>query len=163
VTGDAEAHEVTRTRIDAHEGKNPEKYVADSELIGVIGEQFFARTFGLPLDKRGLPRGDGGRDFIVQFPGRILTIDVKCARKPLYLFIKEKDIDTCADILVLCALDEPRVGPAQPRLVGWETRGMMSLMPVGTFGHPCPNHFRAASELRPICQLANLLGMRSAP
>ena len=176
-TDDPEVKEVARIRDGAHPDNPIDKQGGDGDqcqLFGVTGEQHFARTFGLPLDKRALPAGDGCADFTILFEiafgrrERIVTIDVKAAQSAIYLFIKEPDIARCADILVLCALDGPKPKKDEPpptrtpRLIGWETKSMMQLMPVADFGYG-RNFYRAAAELRPISQLANILATRKAP
>lgn len=165
--------DVARIRKDAHKGGvNPidaEGCDGDTcNLYGVTAEAYFARCFSLPMDRRALPEGDGGRDFVVSYPNGTLTIDVKGAVYPSYLFIREDKIGRCADILVLVALDGPKQEKNKPpvvrtpRLVGWETRDMMLPMPVADFGFG-RNYYRAAAELRPISQLVNFLAARTGP
>ena len=175
---DPEAIEVARIRDGAHPG-NPIDDAGDDgakcQLLGATGEVLFARTCGLPVDKRALPGGDGGVDFVAEFltthgrGTRVVTIDVKSAQAALFLFIKEPDIVRCADILVLCALDGPKATEKNPnplrtpRLVGWEHKAVMQLMPVADFGHGQRNYYRAASELRPMSQLSAILALRHKP
>jgi hypothetical protein len=123
--------------------------------IGVAGEEEFAKVMGLSMDKRGLPRGDGGRDFEVQMPAGLLTIDVKTYQKPGHILIKEWDIERCADILVLCGWKPGNV----VTLIGWDTFYAIERSPVKDFGYG-RNFARHAKYLRPIVDLREILSHR---
>lgn len=155
--------EIARARFDCKDGRNSNCNPTDdpyhSDRIGVLGEVAFAKAYGFAIDPRPKPQGDGGVDFVFTINGRPITIDVKTALIPRYLLVQKQSMGQCADILVLQEFDRGVV-----RAIGWETRSVMAVMPTIVFnaGTP-PAHFRAASELRPMGQLANLLAMRGGP
>lgn len=155
--------ELSRARRSAHPNGTKRMYDDDpnyEDRIGLAGELHFARAFGFKIDERILPKGDGRIDFSVRLPNRKerLTIDVKTS--PHYdtvLFVKPREIKQGADIFVLCRYFHGHV-----KMLGWETRAVMSLMPVGCFSKEkgINSHWRAHEQLRRMDQLAELLAMR---
>ncbi len=120
--------------------------------MGIKAEVAFGQLVGLDPDYTLKPKGDGGIDFTTTLGGRTVTIDVKGARTPIYLFLKEKDAHQAADIMVLA-----RVTGDEVWFLGWEHKSIMLAMPVRDFGYGIRNYFRHYSELRPIWQLVKLL------
>jgi hypothetical protein len=122
----------------------------DYELLGLLGEEAFARAFGLTSRSLDiLPNGDGRWDFAEAF---MLTIDVKAAERPLNL-LREVD-KPHADILVLAGVNlEKRT----VRLIGWEYDAVMVRCPSKDFGHGIINHYKRAEDLRPMAQLEQRL------
>ena len=119
------------------------------DTIGVAGETTFARRYGLEVDERILPDGDGHIDFIVKINNLDISIDVKTAQRAYNLLIKEWEIKECADILVLAEYDDGVV-----KLLGWETKEVMRLMPTKVFSSLGINNFyRHNSRLRPMMHL----------
>jgi hypothetical protein len=158
---EAEAQALGARRNLSHQGAGTPRFYADADeenRIGAAGEYAFARSFGLVVDEVSHPEGDGGCDFRVPMAGRELRIDVKTCRKPVYLLVKKADLSRKgADVYVLAHFDRDHVV-----FVGWETWGVMALMPVADFGYGITSHYRAREELRPMSQLVNLLAMRGA-
>jgi hypothetical protein len=134
----------------------------EKSLQGVIGELHFARCFGLAYTWARAAqqyRGDGGIDFTVPLLTRAkpLTIDVKIARKPDYLFIKKQDIGRGAEVLVLLKYDDEK----GPSFIGWDWRSVMKRMPIyhvkkfNTY-----NYARRAIDLLYMDELCELLAYR---
>lgn len=117
------------------------------ELIGLIGEAEFARVFKQPLDLNRRPNGDSRVDFVVPFR---VKVDVKTARKPLYL-IEEEGKVTC-DVYVLAQyFDEGQTAG----LLGWEKGEVLARAPVRDFGKGILNHYIPRENLRPVSDLLN--------
>ena len=154
------ATELGKQRNGAHPTGTPRLYDDPNveNVIGVRGEFAFARAFALHIDEQIRPAGDNGVDFRVTIAGREITIDVKTAQRAPYLLVKEHDIGRCADWIVLACFDRGAVS-----FIGWETRAVMSLMPVASFGAGIRSHFRARDQLRPMGQLVDLMALRDTP
>ncbi len=154
-----QAQELGARRNLAHDGIGSPRFFADPDeenRIGAAGEYAFARSFGLEVDPQSHPEGDGGSDFRVPIAQRVVRIDVKTCRKPVYLLVKKGDLSRGgADIYVLGHYDRDHVV-----FVGWETAGVMGLMPTADFGYGITSHYRPREELRPMAQLVNLLALR---
>ena len=91
----------------------------------------------------------------MRIAGQPLSIDVKTYQRPYHLLVKVDEMPTCAYLLVLCHFDYGMVS-----ILGWETRGIMSMMPTREFVPGIRSHYRLREQLRPIRQLADLLAMR---
>lgn len=116
------------------------------DRIGAAGELAFGKLVGVDVDARTLPSGDGGVDFVVSW---YVTIDVKTARVPAYLLVKEADIDRPVDIYVLARyIDDETV-----EFLGWQTRSVMKRQPVRDFGYGIRSHYMAQEHLRPMSEL----------
>lgn len=155
----AEAKALGEARQGAHVKNGSPRFFDDpneEDTIGVVAELAFAQRFGLEVDRNLYENGDGQSDFKVVISNRLLTIDVKGARKPYNLLIKEKDINVCADIVVLARIE----GSNNVSLLGWEHKSIMKLMPVKDFGFGIRNYYRHHTQLRSMSQLACLLNMR---
>ena len=158
------ALEIANARIASHKNHESSRYCGDPlelSYVGALGELVFARAFGIPFDVKAATEqvsGDGGIDFIVWLKGRRVTINVKTARgNGTHLTIKPAELKTCADILVLARWNNDIV-----TLVGWETKGIMSLSEEVDLGYGIPTLARQPDMLRPICQLADLLAKRES-
>ena len=156
VTGAVLAN-IAKTRANGHEGND--RFFADphaEELIGVKAEYAFETLTGLPMDRTQRPGGDDGCDHGFVMNGRLWRIDVKAARNPHYLLLKQKDAQRDgAEILVLAKVDGDLV-----EFLGWETRKTMLDMPVRDFGYGIRSQYRASSALRPMGQL--ITGIKKA-
>lgn len=119
----------------------------DYELIGLIGEAEFARTYRQPLDLSGRSRGDGGIDFMVPLA---YTVDVKTFRNPLHLIEKQGRI--VADIYVLADYSDKT---RKATLLKWEWGRVLRQAPVRDFGHGILNHYIACERLRPMSELTH--------
>lgn len=119
------------------------------DTIGVAGEAAFAQKYSLSLDESIRPDGDGHVDFVTP----IGTIDVKTARKPFNLLIKEWEIERSADIIVLAKFNSVQ----DIVFLGWATRQEMATMPIKDFGYGIRNYYRHASSLRPMSELDTML------
>lgn len=131
------------------------KNKSEENIIGVKGEMAFAKIFGLEMDEEVRPDGDKSVDFVLQYPARDLTIDVKTARKPIYLFLKKKDAPTAADILVLAGIVDNTV-----KFIGWEKRSIITAAPTKDFGYGIVNYYKHNTELRPMETLDELLKLK---
>jgi len=103
----------------------------DAAIVGVCGEMYVARMLGLPYTWAASAlqvAGDGGVDFSVPLIGRPkpLTLDVKTARTPKWLFIPRDKIERGAEALVLCKYTDE----AGPTFVGWDWRSVMRKMGI---------------------------------
>ena len=164
MTGEPDPVALGTMRNAAHgNGGTPRLYPEDparENIVGAIGEVWFARLYGLKVNEENMPEGDGGIDFVVNLNGRDVAIDVKCAqRRPPYLLVKESHLHKhpAADFYVLGMLDRGQV-----TFVGWETRGIMALMPTGVFNSDVEkSYFRRAESLRPMQQLTELFSLRT--
>ena len=157
---EAEINAIAKARTAAHVGQTSGEFYCDADIgqhCGVAGEMAFAIWTGLPMDRSISPAGDGGKDFNININGRWVSLDVKTARKPYNLPVKEKDIKRTADILVLAGHI-----PGLVTLYGWDTRGIVALMGLRDLGSGVLNFCRPREELRPMWQLMNLLARRAA-
>lgn len=148
-----ELREIAKERHRAHaHQKSSTPMSPDYSLIGLMGEEAFARKFGYKDEHlRILPAGDGRVDFY----SKIGTIDVKAARYPKYLFRQANK--KYADILVLC-----RAIPEQGKvwLIGWEWDYVMVEQPVHDFSNVgIDTHYLLASHLLPMHQLRWMIDM----
>ena len=114
---------------------------------GIIAELGFAQIFGLKVDLNEYVHGDGGVDFRV---GGV-SIDVKGADKPVFLFLKEKSANMCADILVLAKVENYDVW-----LIGWTIRKVILAQPIKDFKKGIMNYYLHNSKLRTMEQLKEL-------
>ena len=156
-TGDKltnESHSLGIARQNAHPN-GTQRYYEDpnkEDIIGMAGELAFGKRYGLNVDKSIRPNGDGHVDFrVVMNNGNTFTIDIKTAIKAYNLFIKEREINVCATVLVLAQYD-----PANEEVsfLGWRTKGFMKTMPKKVFSwlnimnYYCPqNQLRSMEEL----------------
>ena len=115
------------------------------ELVGLAGEAEFATAYGLPLNLRRKPGGDGGVDFIIPLA---FTVDVKCFRNPENLIQEEGKV--VADIYVLAEYsDDDR----RAVLLGWEYGANLARAPVRDFGRGIVNHHIHRDKLRRMGEL----------
>jgi hypothetical protein len=146
-------------RQNAHAHNSTERLFADpyqENNLGVAAELAFAEWSGLQPDLAARPNGDGLKDFQFCIAGQTLTIDVKAARMPIYLLLKQSKARKASDILVLAGVD---IEAGRVWFMGWEHKRVMLISPLKTFGlHVC--HYRPNKELRPMRQLRNLLAGR---
>jgi hypothetical protein len=150
-----EAEKLGSERQGVHSKTGTPRFFDDpntEDVLGAKAELAFENMTGLKVDRRLLESGDCNKDFEVTINGTKLYIDVKGARRPVYLFVKEKDIQICADILVLAKVENDEVW-----WLGWEHKSIMRLMPKKDFGYKITNYYRHYSLLRPIWQLTNLI------
>jgi hypothetical protein len=132
-------------RQNIHKGHSTPRFFNNpyiEDIIGVAGETQFGKEFNLPVDESIKAEGDKGYDFKY----KTLTIDVKTARKPIHLLLKEKDKDKCADILVLAKYNIDN----SVTLIGWCTRNMILSTPTRDFGYGIINFYLHHSALFPI-------------
>ena len=103
---------LAKKRAKAHTTNRSQRFYADKEQEendGAKGEYAFSDATGYPVDENPYLHGDGHIDFTVNFREKMVTVDVKAARKPVYLFVKEKDIDVCSTVTVsVHAIRTPR-------------------------------------------------------
>lgn len=147
-------------RQSAHQNNSTVRFFDDpnaENVLGMAAEIAFARFSGLCENVELCEHGDGLVDFSFEVGGKRLTIDVKAARTPTYLFLKSKDAARAADILVLARVDGDEVW-----FLGWEHKSMMLVSPQKDFGYGIVNHYRHYSQLRPMLQLKELIDQSRA-
>lgn len=150
-----DAERLGKARQQIHRNNSTERFFDDpntEDICGVMGEMAFSVYSGLPVDTNLYEHGDGKKDFEFTLGGRKLSIDVKAARKPYNLLVKEKDAKDCADILILAGISGDDVS-----LIGWEHKSLMVLSPVKEFGYGIRNHYRGRKRLREMEQLKDLI------
>lgn len=148
-----------RARQGAHVHNTTERFFKDEtqeNRVGVTVELAFSQLTGLSPNLETLPHGDGNIDFAFQVRGRTLTVDVKGAANPKYLFLKAACARQAADILVLAHVDGQDV-----TFIGWEHKSLMLLMPRRDFGYGIVNFYRPRKQLRPVYQLTELIQLGS--
>ena len=142
-------YEVAQERMALHRSHRTNRPLSKDYLfIGLLGEWVFAKRFGLKMDLVTRPGGDGHVDFVT----KLGTVDVKTARKPSYLFREQGK--QMADILVLARYDQKKVTAV---LRGWEYDTVMVSCSFRDFGRGVLNHYKRASDLRPMTELYHLL------
>jgi len=116
----------------------------------------FSKLSGLSVDRQLRKNGDKGIDFMIPFGNstKLVSLDVKGARKALHLLVKDYEIQRCADILVLASVNGNIVS-----LLGWEHKCVMERMPKRRFGYELLNYYRRFELLRPMCQLTGMMKM----
>lgn len=147
----SELEEASKRRRAVHRGQESTRRLSDDyDLIGMLGEEAFAWAFGLGARHLELlPGGDGRVDFTLPL---YTTVDVKTYEKP-YNLLREAG-KPHAEILVLAGFDRER---KSVRLIGWEYDRVMQACPTRDFGYGVTNHYKAASELRPMRELKGRL------
>ena len=146
-------------RQSAHPQGTPRYYKDPNteDTIGVAGELAFAKMYKLEIDDSIRPEGDAHVDFKVKINDSEVTIDVKTAQKAYNLLIKEWEIEDCANILVLAKYKSNE----EIEFLGWETKDVMRIMPKKVFSSlGIKNYYRHWNQLRPMCQLDELLGKK---
>jgi len=147
-------------RQSAHPNGTP-RYYSDpnvEDIIGVAGEQAFANRYGIKIDESIRPDGDNHIDFKLQyvdgFDVKQLTIDVKTAKKPFNLLIKDWEIDKCADILILAKYNDDK----SVELLGWEYKSIMKKQPTKVFSSlGINNYYKSREQLRPMSELDKIM------
>lgn len=140
-------------RSGIHDGQSSRRALSENyEVLGLLGEDAFARAFGLGDDHLELkPGGDGRVDFVLPCG----TVDVKTADKPYYL-LRERGVRT-AEILVLAGWNRER---RTVTLIGWEYDREMVRCPLRDFGKGVVSHYKRADRLRKMRELRRLASGR---
>ena len=135
---------IAEQRSNTHIGHASQRILSrDYNLIGVCGEDAFAREFNLEVDDSVKPSGDKGTDFILDLH---FTVDVKTAKLPHNLLLESgKPI---SDIYVLADYNN-----GDAKLIGWEWGLKLSQAPTRDFGYGVINHYIPADNLRPMEEL----------
>lgn len=142
--------EEARARRRLHDGWRLHQPLSpNGDLIGLRGEEALAATFGLSIDLVRRPFGDGGADNVLVLDGKPYRVDVKCARKPVYLLVPIGKVQP-RTIYVLARYDD-RFDTAS--LLGWQWGTVIAKMPTRDFGYGVVNHYIARGELRDIGEL----------
>jgi len=158
LVSEEEAIEIGKGRQGIHPNGTV-RFFADpnvEDIMGVKAEMAFSQLTGIPMDKNLYEQGDGCIDFMVPFgdSNELVSLDVKGAKTPYNLFVKEPDIKRCSEIVVLARVEENKVW-----FLGWEHKSMMSLMPKRDFGYGIVNYFRSFKAIRPMRQLVEMIEM----
>lgn len=139
--------EVAKIRHELHKNQASSRILSpDYQYIGLAGEYAFAKKYDLPIDLTTRVGGDGGCDFRVNFG----TIDVKTARKALYLLVEVGRVR--ADIYVLAQFNNDSV-----TFMGWELGEEMEKCPAKDFGAGYDAHYKMAGELKSMEDLELLI------
>ena len=127
-----------------HRNHSTERFFKDKNIesaIGIYGEIRFGSMYGLAPNLREKIQGDD-YDFLVH--GK--KVDVKTARKPLNLLVKEFEIGKC-DIYVNSRFDEAKKAVT---FLGWETSQVMKEQPQRDFGYGIVNYYKKTGLLKPM-------------
>jgi hypothetical protein len=129
----------------------------DYELVGLAGEAEASRFFGVPVDLRPLPGGDGGKDFRVKFllPNGLVgefAVDIKTARKAYNLIVEVGKVKV--DVIYVLGQYLP-CGSVE--LIGWEWGKVVMSAPSRDFGYGIVNHYIHRDRLRSMTDLKNRL------
>lgn len=157
----SESEELGKARQDAHPFGTPRYYddPNSEDILGMKGELAFESRYGLKADRSIRPDGDGHVDFITTVDGKRLTIDVKTARKPYHLLIKDHEINCCADINVLAGVN-PETEEIQ--FLGWASKDQMKECPRKFFSSlRILNYYKKVSDLNPMSELDLILGAKN--
>lgn len=150
---------IGKMRQDAHP-KGTQRYYKDpnkEDTVGVAGEIAFAKRYGLQIDDRILPEGDGHVDFCINFNGREITFDIKTAVLAFNLLVKEWEIDDCADVLVLARYSPQTTqdeNEGDIEFIGWASRKKMASQPKDVFSSlGICNYYLHFTELKSMDRL----------
>lgn len=148
---------IAKVRQDMHVnvGNSTKRFYKDQyieEQIGIFGELEFGKKYNFYVDLENKAKGDD-TDFLTP----IGTIDVKTARKPYNLLVKEWEIGK-SDNYVLAKFNEDSLSV---EFLGWERDSTMSTMPKKDFGYRIINYYEPADNLRSMIELEELLGIRN--
>ena len=124
----------------------------ENERVGLAGEQLVGKIFGKRIDDSEKIMGDEGIDFLF----RSGTVDVKTARKPIWLLL-EKDHEPVADIMIMCGYnDDTRMA----YVLGWEYGIVMKEQPLrDNAGVNKIFHYKLSTELHHIDELMKYEGV----
>tara|TARA_R100000781_G_C4059750_1_gene120592 strand:- start:424 stop:867 length:444 start_codon:yes stop_codon:yes gene_type:complete len=135
---------IAEQRSNTHIGHASQRILSDDyNLIGVCGEDAFAKEFNLEVDDSIKPSGDNGTDFVLNLG---FSIDVKTAKLPYNLLLEVGK--PVADIYVLADYNN-----GDTKLIGWEWGLRLSQAPTKDFGYGVINHYIPAGNLRPMEEL----------
>ena len=135
---------IAEQRSNTHIGHASQRILSDVyNLIGVCGEDAFAKEFNLEVDDSIKPSGDNGTDFVLNLG---FSIDVKTAKLPYNLLLEVGK--PVADIYVLADYNN-----GDTKLIGWEWGLRLSQAPTKDFGYGVINHYIPAGNLRPMEEL----------
>lgn len=138
-------------RQSAHPNGTPRYYEDPNteDIIGVAGEQCFAKRYGLEIDDKIRPEGDGHVDFEIEWDNKRITFDIKTANKAYNLLVKSWEIEVAADVLILAEYNDGNV-----IFLGWTTRRKMSWQPKKIFSSlGIVNYYLHRSELNSMERL----------
>jgi hypothetical protein len=147
-----ECVEIAKRRQNCRNGYSRSNYYDDlyeENVVGVVGEMAFEKLTGLPMDRSVRPKGDGGIDF--EIDGH--TIDVKACRNPVFLLLKYKERNRCADILVSAKYDNERT----IEFLGWQHRHTMFMMPKKRWWQDILAYYIPTDELHPMINLTEAI------
>lgn len=146
--------EIAAHRTALHSGQASQQILAhDHDFIGLVGEDQFAKEFGLEVDFQERIAGDRGRDFIIEtFDGRF-KVDVKAARNPRKsgLLVREEHLK----FYTIYVLAQFHRETETATLLGWEWG--LTLWRIGgpprDTGYGFINYKLELSWLRPVEEL----------
>ena len=83
---DNNLHRIAEQRSYTHIGHASQRILSENyNLIGVCGENAFAKEFNLEIDDSVKPAGDNGTDFVL---GLQFSVDIKTAKLPYNLLLE---------------------------------------------------------------------------
>ena len=77
----------------------------ENERVGLAGEQLIGKMFGKRIDDSEKIQGDDGIDFVLTSG----TVDVKTARKPIWLLLETNRVHV-SDIMIMCGYNDDTHG-----------------------------------------------------
>ena len=120
------------------------------DTLGACGEAAFSLMTGLPMryaSDWNVCKGDDGIDFsFADHNEQVINVDVKAAKKPYYLLLKQSEENNKAHILVLSGVvlfkDE-----YWTKFYGWDYKANLMRMPLRDFGYGILSHPKHAEQL----------------
>ncbi len=122
--------------------------VANHELIGIRGEDAFAKKYGVERNNALLERGDGGVDFVINN----IKIDVKTASRDYGLLVetkKQKD-----DLVYILAVIDTK---NEICFLGWIYGNNVKSFPIQTSRHGVINYVVPSSCLKSMNSFEKLI------
>ena len=125
-------HRLANARNEMHKYESHNRPLSkDYEYIGLVGEDEFAKTWGLPMNLCLKRNGDNGVDYVISG----YSIDVKTLRDARYIKVEQGKCR--AGIYVLYQYhDESDTA----EFVGWITGHQLSMIPPRDTGRGIINH-----------------------
>lgn len=156
-----------KARELAHRGQASGRFLVGDEslgknefrthAIGIVAEAQFEKDFGLPRDKRILPKGDGGVDFTLgQYTFDVKALGAKAmAARVIYIFA---EVDKqYAQIIVQGEFNQDE-NNVWVRWLAWEYSEKILECPVQKFHPKGPqNHYKPVHETHKMAELELLI------
>jgi hypothetical protein len=119
------------------------------ELVGLRGEEAFAKLFGCHVDLTPRPGGDKGKDATITVS---FNVDIKTARKPGNLIVEEGKVKLNTIYILAGYVEQSDTAV----LIGWQWGSVLLKSPKRDFGYGVINHYIPREQLRSIESLLSL-------